>query len=55
VLIKSREMAGRTQILPWWLEGRRGKDDRKQKTFGPVDPSPLLQVFSIYLPPYPTF
>ncbi len=25
-----------SQTLPWWLGGRRGKDDRKQNTFGPV-------------------
>jgi hypothetical protein len=25
-------MTGRSQTLPWWLERRRGKDDRKQNT-----------------------
>jgi hypothetical protein len=32
VLVKSREMTGRSQTLPWWLKGRGGKDDRKQNT-----------------------
>jgi hypothetical protein len=32
VLVKSREMGGRTPTLPWWLVGARGKDDRKQNT-----------------------
>jgi len=27
-LIKSREMTGRAQKLPWWLGWRRVKDDR---------------------------
>ncbi len=26
----------RSQTLPWWLGGRRGKDDRKQNTLPPV-------------------
>jgi hypothetical protein len=31
VLVKNREMTGRSQTLLWWLrEGGRGKDDRKQ-------------------------
>jgi len=29
VLVKSGEMTGRSQTLPWWLGRRRGKDDRK--------------------------
>jgi hypothetical protein len=29
VLVKSREMTGRSQTLPRWLEGRN-KDDRKK-------------------------
>jgi hypothetical protein len=29
VLVKIREMTGRSQTLPWWLGGKRGKDDRK--------------------------
>jgi hypothetical protein len=31
-------MTGRSQPLPWWLGGRRGKDDRKQNSLalGPV-------------------
>ncbi len=32
VLAKSREVIGRSQTLPWWPGGRRGKDDRKQNT-----------------------
>jgi hypothetical protein len=32
-LVKSREMTGRSQTLPWWPGGGgRGKDDRKQNT-----------------------
>jgi hypothetical protein len=38
-LVKRREMTGRTQTLPWWLGGRRGKDDRKQNTFSGPDPA----------------
>ncbi len=34
--VKTREMTGRAQTLPWWLGGRRGKDDRKQNTFAPL-------------------
>ncbi len=38
LLVKSREMTGRAQRLPWYLMvGRRGKDDRKQN---------ILPVFS---------
>ncbi len=33
VLVKSREMTGSSQILPWWPGSRRGKDDRKQNTY----------------------
>jgi hypothetical protein len=29
-------MTGRTPILPWWLGGERGKDDRKQNTLAPL-------------------
>jgi hypothetical protein len=29
-------VTGKSQTLPWWLVGGRGKDDRKQNTFGPV-------------------
>ncbi len=32
VLVKTREMTGRSQTLPWVAGGRRGKDDRKQVT-----------------------
>jgi hypothetical protein len=32
VLVKCREMTA----LPWWLVGRRGKDDRKQSTLAPL-------------------
>jgi hypothetical protein len=32
VLLKIREMTGRTQTLPWWLGGKGGKGDRKQHT-----------------------
>ncbi len=35
VLVKSREMTGRTETLPVVAERRRGKDDRKQKNIGP--------------------
>jgi hypothetical protein len=31
VLVDSREMTGRTQTLPWWLQG----DGGKQNTFWP--------------------
>jgi hypothetical protein len=30
-------MTGRSRTLPWWLEERRGKDDRKQNTLAPVE------------------
>jgi len=36
VVVKRREMTGRTQTMPWWLGGRRGKDDRKQNRLGAV-------------------
>jgi hypothetical protein len=37
VLVKHREMTGRSQTLPWWLEeGRIYKDDRKQNTLTPL-------------------
>jgi hypothetical protein len=36
ILVKSREMTGRTQMLPWWW-GRMGKDDRKQNTLAPLE------------------
>jgi hypothetical protein len=38
VLVKSREMTGRSQTLPWWMGGGggRGKDDRKQNTLAPL-------------------
>ncbi len=36
VLVKSREMTGRTQTLPWWLEEEGGTDDRKQNTLAPL-------------------
>ncbi len=32
MLVKGREMTDRTQTLPWWLGGEKGKDDRKQNT-----------------------
>ncbi len=34
-LFKSREMAGRSKTMLWWL-GRKSKDDRKQIYIGPV-------------------
>jgi hypothetical protein len=30
-----------SQTLPWWLGGRRGKDDRKKNTM-----APLIKIFS---------
>jgi len=36
VLVKSREMIGWTQTLPWWQGRERGKDDRKQNTWAPL-------------------
>jgi hypothetical protein len=32
-LVNTREMTSRRQTLPWWQEGRRGKDDTKQNTW----------------------
>jgi hypothetical protein len=37
VLVKSREMTGRTQITAVVAGRRRGKDDRKQNTLTPLD------------------
>jgi hypothetical protein len=36
VLVKGREMTGRTQKLPLVEGGRRGKDDRKQNELAPL-------------------
>jgi hypothetical protein len=33
-LVKSREMTGRSQILPWWMV-EEDKDDRKQNILAP--------------------
>jgi hypothetical protein len=38
VLVKSREMTGRSQTLTVVAGGRRGKDDRKQNTVAPGCP-----------------
>jgi hypothetical protein len=35
-VVKSREMTYRSQALPWWLAGGRGKDDRNQNTLAPL-------------------
>jgi hypothetical protein len=42
VLVMSRKMTGRTQTLPWWLGGRRGKDDRN---IGPVGPDHRERIY----------
>jgi hypothetical protein len=35
-VVKSREMTGRSQTLPYVSGGRRGKDDKQSKCIGPV-------------------
>ncbi len=42
VFVKSGEMTGRTQTLPWWLRGIRGKDDRKLNTLAPLTNTYLI-------------
>jgi hypothetical protein len=32
ILVKSKEITGRSKTLPWWLRGSRVKDDRHQNT-----------------------
>jgi hypothetical protein len=36
VLVKSREMTGRTQTLPWWLKEEGVKTTENKKNIGPV-------------------
>jgi hypothetical protein len=39
VLVKSREMTGRSQTLPWWRGEGGVKDDRKQYVSAPLGPT----------------
>jgi hypothetical protein len=43
VLVKSRELTGRTQTLPWWLGGE-GVKTTENKIHGP----PLIKTFSVF-------
>jgi hypothetical protein len=45
VLVKSREMTGRTRTMPL-AGGRRGKDDRKQNTLAPLHHARYIHMFS---------
>jgi hypothetical protein len=45
VLVKSREMTGRSQTLPWWLGEEGGKDDRKQNTLALLYEKAVVEQF----------
>jgi hypothetical protein len=46
--LEYREITGRTQTLPWWLGGRRGKDDiKKIHCMAPLEK--LIAKLPIYL------
>jgi hypothetical protein len=55
VLVKIRDMTGRTPALTWLAAGRRGKDDRKQITLVPYPTKGEVAKTtksSIYLSPF---
>jgi hypothetical protein len=50
VLVKSREMTGRTQTLPWWLREEGVKTTEKNILHWPHCPLPFPQTHQRFFP-----